>query len=170
MSGESQQVPSDKADPTVLTTEALQREVEALKDLINLRVSGLKDVVDERFTSVDRQLIDQEARRVEQKSDTKAAVDAALAAAKEAVKEQTTASERAIGKSETSTTTAISAVSSNVDDLKERVGKIENLRLGGDVIRADQRGGLASAVGVIGACIGILSLLAAMATIIIATR
>lgn len=83
-----------------------------------------------------------ERQRVEQKKDTKDAVDAALAAAKEAVKEQTTASERAIAKSENSTAeqlkqlnttfaTAIGGVTANHDDLKERVGRIEAIKQGG---------------------------------------
>jgi len=123
-------------DPTVLTTQALFREIGTLRELfeqridaleaerdratvqsahrtkvlnrerveqftaqrelLNERITALRSLTDERFASAEHQ-------RIEQKQDTKAAVDAALSAAKEAVKEQTTASGLSISKSETAT-------------------------------------------------------------------
>jgi hypothetical protein len=82
-----------------------------------------------------------ERQRLEQKTDTKTAVDAALAAAKEAVGQQTEASERSITKSENATAkqaeetkatfrTEISGLVSAISDLKERVGKIESIKQG----------------------------------------
>lgn len=99
-----------KTDPTQLTTEALLREVEIInKDL------------DRRFGFYDRLLNDSDRQRVEQKADTKAAVDAALAAAKEAVKEQTAATKEAIGKSET-------MFYSTLENMKETVRSLEKFR------------------------------------------
>ena len=140
-------------DPTVLTTEALQREVEAVKDLINItgdrfhtEIVQARDAHEEsvrqRFIAVEREFELTERYRVEQKKDTKDAVDAALAAAKEAVREQTLASEKSILKSETATseqlrqltvtfTTAIAGVNDKFDDLKDRVNRIEGLKQGG---------------------------------------
>lgn len=140
-------------DPTILTTEQLLREVDRVKELMTALVEGLERVTDERFRSMDRQLsmidqqrIEQKAetqqQRIEQKADTKAAVDAALIAQKEAVREQTSASERAIAKSEASNTkqtdqlqvafaTAITQVTTTYNDLKTRVERIENLAQGG---------------------------------------
>jgi hypothetical protein len=178
-----------RPDPTVLTTEALLREIGALRTLIGERISatealfetkiqsgregglalrdflvgeiaalrdfhetdvrGLRELVasmghlrDEKLVTVQTQFDLIERQRVENKADTKAAVDAALAAAKEAVKEQTTASDRAITKSETATseqlkqmnvtfTTAVQGISGPISDLKDRVTALESVRIGG---------------------------------------
>ena len=121
-------------DPTILTTEALQREVGQLKELSNTSIAALDERMELQFSLVERQ-------RVEQKSDTALAVNAALSAAKEAVKEQTLASGLAINKSEVATAeqlkqlnatinTAISGVSSALMDVKTRVERIENIKQG----------------------------------------
>jgi len=129
-------------DPTVLTTEQMLREVASAKEFMFSRIDGVVDVMVEKFDGVSVQLGLVERQRVEQKNDTKAAVDAALAAAKEAVKEQTTASGLSITKSETATaeqlkqlsqtfTTANSGLTLLLNDLKTRVERIENLKQGG---------------------------------------
>jgi cobalamin biosynthesis Mg chelatase CobN len=147
-------------DPTQLTTEALLREIKGLRELMELRIDGvseqceankqkgiaahegIKALTEEKFKRVEQQFELVERQRVEQKNDTKAAVDAALTAQKEAVKEQTTASERAIAKSESGTTkqleqlaenfrTAQSGVITTIDDLKDRVRGIEATKAGG---------------------------------------
>jgi hypothetical protein len=123
-------------DPTLLTTEALHREVLRLQELLETFIRGKNEVTEEKFASIKVQMDLIERQRVEQKQDTKAAVDAALAAAKEAVKEQTTASERAIAKSETATTksidqlgdkfdTAVDGLRREIGDVKERVTAAE---------------------------------------------
>ncbi len=128
-------------DPTVLTTEQLLREIARLERLMETQISGLRDLIGEKFISVETQFALIERQRVEQKKDTKDAVDAALAAAKEAVKEQTTASDRSITKSETATseqlkqllatfTTATSGITDNISDVKERISRIETLKQG----------------------------------------
>jgi len=142
-------------DPTALTTEALSREVKALKDLLTLRFEELervcldgdatlknttellRDLTDEKFDAVAREMHLVENQRIEQKQDAMASLAAALAAAKEAVKEQTTASGLSIAKSENATNeqlkqltatfnTAIEGVNRSINDIKERVGKIES--------------------------------------------
>jgi hypothetical protein len=92
--------------------------------------------MEEKFLRVDQQFALVENQRVEQKVDTKSAVDAALIAQKEAVREQTTASERAIAKSETATNkqleqlsatfaTAAEALRRSIDDVKERLAEVD---------------------------------------------
>jgi hypothetical protein len=139
-------------DPTVLTTEALQREVLALRESLNQRISGLRELVEEelegndkvteeRFASIDTQLQLIERQRVEQKTDTKSALEAALSAAEKAVKEQTTASEARTDKSEASTTksidqlaatfdTAFQGLRRDLDDLKTRMTTVEQQKVG----------------------------------------
>ncbi len=117
------------------------------------RLDAEKQIYSERFVSVERQLALVESQRVEQKADTKNAVDAALTAQKEAVREQTLASEKAIAKSDASTTkqldqlaitfnTAINAVSESLSDVKGKVTVLESIKLGVQ----EKREGISAAV------------------------
>lgn len=132
-------------DPTVLTTENLRREIKGLRELLEEKINGearllrAEIAANARLSEQQFELV--ERQRVEQKADTKTAVDAALSAQKEAVKEQTSASERAIAKSESGTSnqlqqlgdnfkTANNGLVTSLDDLKERVGRVENRGLG----------------------------------------
>ena len=94
----------------------------------------------EQLASLRERFVDQlgalAERTNEQKLDTKAALDAALAAQKEAVAAQTASSEKSIAKSETATverikatetllSTTSQATDSKIGDLKERIVAIE---------------------------------------------
>jgi phage-related protein len=113
-------------------------ELKALDRLMHAKFT----VVDARLESIDREFAIVENRRVEQKIDTKVAVDAALSAAEKAVKEQTLASEKAILKSETSAaeqskqqnatfSAALKGVTDLLADVKDRVVKVESRKEGG---------------------------------------
>jgi len=121
-------------DPSSLTTDQLLREIDRLENLMLSKMSGVKEIIEEKFISVSTQFNLIERQRLEQKSDTKAA--------KEAVKEQTTASDRSITKSETATTeqlkqltqtfeTAINGITDAISDVKERISRIESIKQGG---------------------------------------
>jgi len=167
-------------DPTSLTTEQLLREIAGLKAFLMSSIEAASDVTAERFNSVNRGLALVEQQRVEQKSDTKAAVDAALTAQKEAVKEQTTASERAIAKSEAATTkqleqlnatfsTAISGVTAILNDTKDRVGAIENRTVGQTEQVSTQRASMASLYALVGAAVAVIGLVIVLATVLTRT-
>jgi len=100
-------------DPTVLTTQQLIREMGKQDETIEKEFAALEKLINERFRSVDQQLQLVERQRVEQKSDTKAAVDAALTAQKDAVKEQTTATDKAIEKTEKGTNEQLKQITLN---------------------------------------------------------
>jgi len=135
---------------------------------INEEVSHLEALIDEKLRSVENSFDLVERGRVEQKVDTKAAVDAALIAQKEAVKEQTTASERAIAKSEAATTkqidelnktfsTLIEGVRREMGDLKERIGDVDASTrvynassVGGDTAKVRFQGTVFAVAGVVG--------------------
>ncbi len=164
-------------DPTTLTTEQMLREVSNLDALVSSRMTGLRELIESQLTRAERQ-------RVEQKADTKVAVDAALLAAKEAVsaallaakeavREQTIASERAIAKSEAATseqlkqlastfTTMAAGMTTNHDDLKERVGKIEAIKLGAAESRTEHSTSVGLIAGGIGAAVGLSGLVLAI--------
>lgn len=111
-------------------TRIRKEEFDRVPGLIATDISHLEKLVDEKFEAAER-------LRVEQKKDTKDAVDAALNAAKEAVKEQTASSEKSITKSELATgaqikqlqdtfATAIEGLRRAFDDLKDR--EVEDVR------------------------------------------
>lgn len=155
-------------DPTVLTTEQLLREIDRVKELMEAEIQAVKELNLEKFRSTETQFALVERQRVEQKKDTKDAVDAALAAAKEAVKEQTTASGLSIAKSETATSeqlkqltqtfqTAIGGQTTQQNDLKTRVERIENVKQGG----RETISSIYAFVGMIAAILGVAIVLAA---------
>jgi len=170
----SEQLPENRGsrpvpDPTILTTEQLDRAIASLKEIIETRIGGMEEIFDEKFISVNERFALVERQRVEQKEDTKAAVDAAFSAAKEAVREQTNASERAIAKSETATkeqlnqltntfSTAIEGVNNSIGDLKDRTGKIESIRQGASERKEEGRATISSTTAVVGAVVAVVIL------------
>jgi hypothetical protein len=151
-------------DPTVLTTQALLREITGVRELFESQlahrhelyqseIASLNRINVEKFAKVEQQFELVERQRVEQKQDTKQAVDAALTAQKEAVKEQTTASGLAIAKSETGTSkqleqlaanfqTAFSGQTVSIDDVKERITRLESAKTTEATVRTDSRAGI----------------------------
>jgi len=136
-------------DPTVLTTQQLDKGLENLRQLFEARLVGISKEVgsissikelqarhEERLHSVDErmqlQFEERDVRTEQMSRDSKVAVDAALQAAKEAVSEQNKSNEKAILKSEAATTKQIDAISvlistmtkateDKINDLKERL-------------------------------------------------
>lgn len=83
-------------DPTQLTTQQLLREIALTRELFDSQMSGLRELHQEKFHSIEIQFTERDKRASDSARDSKTAVDAALQAAKEAV-----------GKSEVSTTKQI---------------------------------------------------------------
>ncbi len=103
-------------DPTNLTTEQMLREVGNLETLMNSRMRGMRELFESQLMQMERQ-------RIEQKQDTKAAVDDALAAAKEVVKTQTQASQLAIDKAEAANDKRMEASNDIRDAMRDQTGK-----------------------------------------------
>ena len=195
-------------DPSSLTTDALRREVagidreltqrreiqlkelDSLKVLLETEIEESRNITKEQLRSIQTQFDLLEKQRIEQKKDTKDAVDAALIAQKEAVQEQTIASGLSIAKSEAATakqldqlavtfSTAITGVNnavadmkdqSNRDqgDMKDRVSKVESSivslqgqKKGGD----DTRAAVYAIIGCMASLAIIISVLFATGTI-----
>lgn len=130
-------------DPTRLTTDAVNAAKREIEEKAVLREHSFRDLYNEKLDAVEDKFKLIEAMRVEQKIDTKQALDAALAAAKEAVKEQTTASNESIAKSEQgvaatlqqlgqTTSTEFASLRRELSDMKERVQGHESSRSGGE--------------------------------------
>jgi tetrahydromethanopterin S-methyltransferase subunit B len=114
----------------------LEQQHAAMRDDLKEAIESSLALCNAQFGLVKQQLDLIERQRVEQKNDTKAAVDAALTSQKEAVRAQTTASELAISKSEASTAKqieqlAVSAITGreelrrSIDEVKERFNEVE---------------------------------------------
>jgi len=117
-------------DPTVLTTENLQREIVGVKDLIERAINSLAALTAEQFKGVHRELELVEARRVELKSDSGTTLAAALAAAKEAVGKTETNFAEQLKQLGVLAATEREAANKALVDLKERVQAIESTKLG----------------------------------------
>ena len=146
-------------DPTVLTTDQLLREIGHLKELLA-----------EMFDSVNDQLALGERQRVEQKSDTEKAIQAALTAQKEAVAAQAAAFAESVAKSENATAkqldqmqatfkAEIGSVATSHNELKDRVVVIEATRAGAHEQRAEHRAVTSGQIAALGAAIALGALI-----------
>lgn len=182
-------------DPTVLTTAALYREVGGLRELLEQRISSLGLTINARLnateqvfseklaawqTSIKGQFEIIERQRVEQKTDTKQALDAALQAAKDAVALQTEASDKAIAKSETATNKALDqlgitfaaemgSIRRELGELKDRVNEEgrNSTRFSSGITGAQTQSRESSAT-VIAIGMGVLGIAAIASSIVIA--
>lgn len=132
-------------DPTILTTDQLLREAGHLKELLT-----------EKLIAVDKFLNKVEEQRVEQKIDTKTAVDAALAAQEKAILKTELATAEALRQLKLTFDTALIGVVSSIDDLKNRVGRVEGVKLGGQESKAGLYAAIAAAVGIVGLIVTLL--------------
>lgn len=94
-------------DPTKLTTDAVDKAKIELKELFDTKILGFRELVIEMFAGRDT------------------ALAAALKAAQELVKQQNDSNTTAIDKAALSTTKQIDAQAQRIDDLKDRITKLE---------------------------------------------
>lgn len=179
-------------DPTVLTTEQLNRAILAerdfvkgqlqvleerlagidratelrLRDIVEIprvvdeKVGNLQELAEEKFSSIQTQFLERDTRQEREARDNKVAVDAAFAAQKEAAAKQDEGNQKAIDKSERATAETIKtladanaqsaeALGGKIDDLKERVARVESAKQGATEQRIETRAGLTSINGVV---------------------
>jgi hypothetical protein len=169
-----------------LTTEELRRDVSALREILQARLDGmdraavvlaetvnrtptaietaishLKELHDERFSSVDLQFTERDVRTEQAATSSSQALAAALQAAKEAVFEQAQAAAKAAEKTELSFTKQIDQIGLRIDtvikgyddrltELKERIDRGEGAGQGVTDTRASQRLDAAQLVQLLG--------------------
>lgn len=137
-------------DPTERTISTLHREIENLDERLTASLRSDARLRDEKFDAVALEFALVERMRVEQKRDTQEGVSAALVAAKDAVAQQTIASEKSTNKSEIGTDAKISALDASfgqriagqgtqIDDVKERLTRLEAGGVGRSAERTEQR-------------------------------
>lgn len=143
--------------------EGMDRAVRLLQTIfdripaeIEARVSGLKTLHEEKFSSIQIQFTERDTRAEQTSRDSKTAVDAALQAAKEAVGKQNEASDRAILKSEGSTSKEIDGLKTLINDVKDRLNRIEGEGRGQQAAKTTQETSNTSQLGWIGLVFGTL--------------
>jgi hypothetical protein len=117
-----------------LLRQDVQRQLDALRELLETKIASTRDVRDERFKAISVQFAERDVRAEQTDKERRLSLDAALAAAKEAVAEQQKANGLAIGKSEETTKerldslerlmeTNITALRESYADLKSRLDR-----------------------------------------------
>lgn len=148
--------PVPAIDPTRNVRELVIAAMERQDDLRGALVSRLDTKIDgndrlsaERHEFTRRELANIEDRRLEHKKDTRDTVDTAFAGA-----------EKAIAKSERAAADQIKSVEGSVDDLKDRVLRLETQQQTKVEARGDTRSNAGMIVGILGAVFGFLMLAA----------
>jgi len=132
-------------DPTLLTTQALLREIGSLKELFDTRFTGvektvemmhqsldnvhvmidekvqnLKDLTEEKFTGIGTRFAEARYLTEQTSRNDKLALDAALQAQKEDVGKQNDSNNASISKTEVLFTKQIDGLNDKIDDIKSR--------------------------------------------------
>ena len=152
----------------------LQATTDKMPLLIDEKILSLKVLHAEKFDSIQTQFRERDVRDERSSRDSKTAVDAALSAAKEAVASTNASSALAIAKSESATdkridqqgtliSTGTKALDEKIDDLKERITRLEGRGQGVEKQQATQQTNTSGTIAIIGTVIGVVSLLAAIA-------
>ena len=161
----------------------LQAEIDALPTEVTRRIDTLQHLHQEKFNSIQVQFSERDTRTEQTSRDSKVAVDAALQAAKEAVEKQNASSALAIAKSESATTKQIdtqgilittattslneridaasATMNSKIDDLKDRLNRMEGMGLGTRTTHEDNRGLIAVSIAVLSVLFNIVIYLVA---------
>jgi hypothetical protein len=156
--GEKAWVPNP--DPTLLTTQQLQREIAAARESMAIdtrstrevfdeKLGSLSGITEERFRSIQLQFAERDVRTDQTARDSKLAVDAALQAAKEAVAKSEAGTAKQIDQQGAQMSSSYQALDDKINDMKERLTRQEGAGEG----RIDMRGwivaGFAILVGLI---------------------
>jgi hypothetical protein len=103
----------------------VQKQVGTTRELLTERIDGISKVVALHVSHLEKQFDIIERQRIEQKNDTRQAVDDALKAAKEIFSQQNQANNLANAKSEASFSKQIDQQAERINDMKERLAKAE---------------------------------------------
>lgn len=106
-------------------TDLVQNERNVFPNRIDEKISAMRGVHDERFRSIESQFLERDKRAEQKAADSKAALDAALAAAEKAVAKSEASTIKAIDQQSVLIQTTTGALEKQVNDLKERLTRLE---------------------------------------------
>lgn len=112
-------------DPTQLTTEALTREIAALKELVFLKIDDQREIQEEKFHSIQVQFKERDTRAEQTAKDNKSAIDAAFNAAKEAVAKSEGTTVKQIDQLNATIQAESKSFDGKINDVKERLTRGE---------------------------------------------
>jgi hypothetical protein len=112
-------------DPTLLTTENLRREVNTLREILEAKMDGLRELHEEKFSSIDVRFSERDTRTEQTSRDSKLAVDAALQAAEKAVSKSEVSTMKQIDQIGMLMASQQKAQDDKFDDVKERLTILE---------------------------------------------
>lgn len=133
-----------------------QASILLVHDEIERRVDHLQELHQQKFDAIQRQLVERDGRVASEKKDAKLTTDAAFAAAKDRSDLLEKANREAIDKSERATNetirtnqensrASIGALSKGLDEVKDRVTRIESAKVGG----TENRSSIYATIGVV---------------------
>jgi len=106
-------------DPTLLTTEALTREISHLKELHN-----------QKFSAIELAMKERDERSIAESELVKSALDTAFAAQKDAAKESNESIKETLNRQRDLVDVMKSSVDLQISDLKVRIAKMESQDIG----------------------------------------
>jgi Fe2+ transport system protein B len=165
-------------DPTVLTTEAIRRDIDHLRELFDSRYVGLeadfesftshhdrehreiveraiqhlKELTDEKFRGIALQFAERDVRTEQAFTASTEAITAAMAAQEKAIGKSEVAVAKQIDDLRTTFVTALEGTNAKVDDVKDRVVRAEGSLTGEEKKTA----GISQATGLAIAAAGVL--------------
>lgn len=137
--------------------ELFQAGLNRIPTEVELRVSNLEQVHAEKFRSVDKQFDERDVRAEQSALQVKIAVDAALQAAEKAVGKSELVTVKQIDAQGSLIHTATGALRDQLDDVKDRVTRIEGQSLGTLGQKAEHNTSSHLIIAVIGIGLAILS-------------
>jgi len=163
LEAENQLIRGAVSDPSTLTTQQLWREVLNLRELLESRISSieksiqvahedlvrvptdvqkqvgnLKQLHEEKFNSVAIQFAERDTRIAQKDRDTKIAIDAAFQSASMAVAKNEVVMSKQLDQITALIQTETRALSGQIDDLKQRVTRIEGMGVGAITAQTNQ--------------------------------
>lgn len=145
--------------------EVLEQRLAGIDEATKLRLGGIVEIPNQieekvsnlaaitreqlagvgvRFESIATQFAERDTRSERESRDNKIAVDAAFAAQKEIAAKVDEANSKRIDKSELATEKVIDALGDKIDDLKERLARVESTKIGAMEQRSETRAGISA--------------------------
>jgi hypothetical protein len=121
-----------RPDPTILTTEALIREIAHLRELMETQIEGLGDACEAKFEYIEQRLRDRTLLVDAAFEASREAVAAALASSKEAVAKSEGTFNKQLDEMKLTMAAANKGIEDQIGAVKERVTIIESLDRGAE--------------------------------------